>query len=259
MSNSSIALATDLTITQMFVEADIVVKVVMALLLLASLLTWTVAIGKTIELREARRRLIVDAEKLMQASTVAGVGELAAQPARGLLHVAADELARANDLREGAAAQGLRERLAARVPAVEAAAVRRMNRGTGLLASIGATAPFIGLFGTVWGIMNSFVGIAQTKTTNLAVVAPGIAEALLATAMGLVAAIPAVLIYNGFARAIAGYRALLADVATAVACLVSREIERCQLAPRGSTHSSAPTIARVASPVPPAEGVARAR
>ena len=81
-------------------------------------------------------------------------------------------------------------------------------RGTGVLATIGATAPFVGLFGTVWGIMNSFIGISKSHTTNLAVVAPGIAEALLATAIGLVAAIPAVVIYNVFARSIAGYRAL---------------------------------------------------
>ena len=83
-----------------------------------------------------------------------------------------------------------------------------MIRGTGILATIGATAPFVGLFGTVWGIMNSFIGISKPHTTNLAVVAPGIAEALLATALGLVAAIPAVVIYNMFSRSIAGYRAL---------------------------------------------------
>src|SRR3546814_1624005 len=86
-----------------------------------------------------------------------------------------------------------------------------MIKGTGLLATIGATAPFVGLFGTVWGIMNSFIGIAASKTTNLAVVAPGIAEALLATALGLVAAIPAVVIYNHFSRQIGAYRAQVAD------------------------------------------------
>src|SRR5258707_6551193 len=86
---------------------------------------------------------------------------------------------------------------------------------------IGATAPFIGLFGTVWGIMNSFIGISQSHTTNLAVVAPGIAEALLATATGLVAAIPAVVIYNMFARAIGSYRAVLADLSAAIQRLVS--------------------------------------
>ena len=84
-----------------------------------------------------------------------------------------------------------------------------MLKGTGVLATIGATAPFVGLFGTVWGIMNTFIGISRSQTTNLAVVAPGIAEALLATACGLAAAIPAVVIYNHFSRRIAGYRALV--------------------------------------------------
>ncbi len=101
-----------------------------------------------------------------------------------------------------------------------------MMRGTGVLATIGATAPFVGLFGTVWGIMNSFIGISKSQTTNLAVVAPGIAEALLATAFGLVAAIPAVVIYNVFARQIAGYRALLGDASAEVLRLVGRDLDR---------------------------------
>ncbi len=94
------------------------------------------------------------------------------------------------------------------------------------LATTGATAPFIGLFGTVWGIMNSFIGIAHTQTTNLAVVAPGIAEALLATGLGLVAAIPAVVIYNSFARSIAGYRALVADSSAELLRIVSRDLDQ---------------------------------
>jgi biopolymer transport protein ExbB len=100
-----------------------------------------------------------------------------------------------------------------------------MIRSTGVLATIGATAPFIGLFGTVWGIMNSFIGISKSHTTNLAVVAPGIAEALLATALGLVAAIPAVVMYNTFARWIATYRALQADASAEVLRLVSRDLD----------------------------------
>ncbi|WP_271190601.1 MotA/TolQ/ExbB proton channel family protein, partial [Dactylosporangium matsuzakiense] len=108
----------------------------------------------------------------------------------------------------------------------EAAVARDMTRGVSILATIGATAPFVGLFGTVWGIMNSFVGIAEKQTTNLAVVAPGIAQALLATAAGLVAAIPAVVIYNHFARQIAAYRALVSDTAAAILRLVSRDLSR---------------------------------
>ena len=111
---------------------------------------------------------------------------------------------------------GVKERIASRLERIEAAAGRRMIRGTGILATVGATAPFVGLFGTVWGIMNSFIGISKQHTTNLAVVAPGIAEALLATALGLVAAIPAVVMYNVFSRWTAGYRALQADAAAEI-------------------------------------------
>ncbi|MGA8750425.1 MAG: tonB-system energizer ExbB, partial [Pseudolabrys sp.] len=121
---------------------------------------------------------------------------------------------------------GLKERIASRLERIEAAFSRRISRGTGVLATIGATAPFVGLFGTVWGIMNSFIGISKSHTTNLAVVAPGIAEALLATALGLAAAIPAVVIYNLFSRQITSYRAALADASAAVLRLVSRDLDR---------------------------------
>jgi biopolymer transport protein ExbB len=127
--------------------------------------------------------------------------------------------------------QGLLGRVASHLGRIELQAGRRLNMGTGLLATIGATAPFVGLFGTVWGIMNAFIGISESQTTNLAVVAPGIAEALLATALGLVAAIPAVVIYNHFARAIAGYRALLGDAAAGVERLVSRDLDHRRLEP----------------------------
>jgi biopolymer transport protein ExbB len=123
-------------------------------------------------------------------------------------------------------AAGVKERIASRLERLEAAAGRQMIRGTGILATIGATAPFVGLFGTVWGIMNSFIGISKVQTTNLAVVAPGIAEALLATALGLVAAIPAVVMYNMFSRWIAGYRALHADAAADILRLISRDLDR---------------------------------
>ena len=126
--------------------------------------------------------------------------------------------------------EGIKERASTLVSRIEARAGRQMSRGTGMLATIGATAPFIGLFGTVWGIMNSFIGISKTNTTNLAVVAPGIAEALLATAIGLVAAIPAVVIYNIFSRSIASYRATLGDGAAEVMRHLSRDLDRLQQA-----------------------------
>ncbi len=148
----------------------------------------------------------------MPAQTLAAVpslaeGVAAAQlkdgPARDLIAAAAHEI----DISVGLPSEGIKERVASRLERIEAPALRYITRGTGILATIGSTAPFVGLFGTVWGIMNAFIGISKAQTTNLAVVAPGIAEALLATAIGLVAAIPAVVIYNMFARAISGYRA----------------------------------------------------
>ncbi len=130
-------------------------------------------------------------------------------------------------LSEGALEKdGLKERVALAFERIEKAAARRIMRGTGVLATIGATAPFVGLFGTVWGIMNSFIGISKSQTTNLAVVAPGIAEALLATALGLAAAIPAVVIYNVFSRQIAGYRDLVGDASAEVLRWVSRDLDR---------------------------------
>ena len=121
---------------------------------------------------------------------------------------------------------GIKERVGSRLQRIELAHARQLRGGTGLLATIGATAPFVGLFGTVWGIMNSFVGIAQANTTNLAVVAPGIAEALLATALGLVAAIPAVVIYNHLSRQLAALRGDSGDLSACVQQLVSRDLDR---------------------------------
>jgi biopolymer transport protein ExbB len=159
---------------------------------------------------------------LQDAARAIAKGWTRSGPVADLVQAALDEIERSAQL----SPEGIKERLAAELSRIEARAGRRMARGTGLLATIGATAPFVGLFGTVWGIMNSFIGISKSHTTNLAVVAPGIAEALLATAIGLVAAIPAVIIYNVFARAIAGYRALLADASSSVLQHVSRDLDR---------------------------------
>jgi biopolymer transport protein ExbB len=145
-------------------------------------------------------------------------------PAR-LVQVAAQEI----QMSANARGDGLKERVAWQLERMEMAASRKVSRGTGVLATIGSTAPFVGLFGTVWGIMNSFIGISNAHTTNLAVVAPGIAQALLATAFGLIAAIPAVMIYNVLARSTAQYRALLGDTSAQVMRLVSRDIDRAGL------------------------------
>ena len=205
----------------MFMGADIVVKAVMIGLAFASLATWTVWLAKTIELRRqaamAKRRLA----RLERDTTLAEV-ERDSDGARDAVAQIVQSAAREMGLSRGIVDDGLKERVALRLERVEAAMSQQIARGTGALATIGATAPFVGLFGTVWGIMNAFIGISEAHTTNLAVVAPGIAEALLATALGLIAAIPAVVIYNHLARAIAAYRTLLTDASAQVLLLVSR-------------------------------------
>jgi biopolymer transport protein ExbB len=210
----------------MFMAADIVVKSVMIGLALASVLTWTVLVAKAIELSAAKRRVARALAMIGSAHSLSDAAEHS-RPAHGPVH----GLIRAAVAEHGLwfigmDKSGLRDRVESRLERLVAASSRRMTRGTGILATIGSTGPFVGLLGTVWGIMNSFIGISEAQTTNLAVVAPGIAEALLATAMGLVAAIPAVVIYNAFARSISGYKALLLDASAELLRLVSRDIDR---------------------------------
>src|SRR5262245_52032373 len=225
-SDIALKLPRDLSPWGMFMAADIVVKAVMVGLAFASVLTWTVWFAKAIELMLARRRMRAAIEALNQARSWSEASARMKGRNNGpaeLLHAAEAELRLSAD---AMSPTGVKERIASRLERLEAAAGRRMIRGTGILATIGATAPFVGLFGTVWGIMNSFIGISKSHTTNLAVVAPGIAEALLATALGLVAAIPAVVMYNVFSRWIAGYRALHADAAAEILRIVSRDLDR---------------------------------
>ncbi len=209
----------------MFVNADIVVQAVMAGLAVASLITWTVWLAKTIEISRAtsiaKRRLAqLESERLLADA------EHDSRDGRDAVAQIIQSAAREASLSHGVTDDGFKERIVLRLERVEAAMSRRIARGTGVLATIGATAPFVGLFGTVWGIMNAFIGISEAHTTNLAVVAPGIAEALLATALGLIAAIPAVVIYNHLGRSIGAYRALLGDASTQVMLLISREGDR---------------------------------
>jgi biopolymer transport protein ExbB len=216
------ALPRDLSPVGMFLSADIVVKGVIVGLLLASILTWTIFIAKTVEIVLARRKARRALRALAEANSILQVD--VRQPLAAVFQSAAvDEMRRSTG---GYDKDALKERIASRLERIEAAMGRAIIRGTGVLATIGATAPFVGLFGTVWGIMNSFIGISKSHTTNLAVVAPGIAEALLATAFGLAAAIPAVVIYNMFARWAAGYRAQLGDATAETLRLVSRDLDR---------------------------------
>ena len=216
-------LSHDMSPWGMFQNADVIVRGVMIGLALASVLTWTIWLSKGVELLTAKRRLQAELRSLKQARSLSeaqrthqgGLSQLLIEDAQHELQLSAQ--ARGND--------GIKERVSFRLERLVAASGRQMSKGTGVLATIGSTAPFVGLFGTVWGIMNSFIGIAKSQTTNLAVVAPGIAEALLATALGLVAAIPAVVIYNVFARSITGYKAQVADASAQVLLLVSRDLD----------------------------------
>ncbi|WP_095057662.1 tonB-system energizer ExbB [Pseudomonas sp. Irchel s3f7] len=224
-ADNTLGMAHDLSPWGMYQNADIIVKIVMIGLAIASIITWTIWIAKGLELMGAKRRLRTEIVHLKKAATLKEASATAAKEgtlANLLVHDALEEMRLSASSREK---EGIKERVSFRLERLVAACGRNMSSGTGVLATIGSTAPFVGLFGTVWGIMNSFIGIAKTQTTNLAVVAPGIAEALLATALGLVAAIPAVVIYNVFARSIAGYKAQVSDASAQVLLLVSRDLD----------------------------------
>ena len=228
----------DLSPWGMFMQADMIVKGVMLGLVFASFVTWTVWFAKSIELMAAKRKVGTSLRRIDAARSLSEVEDLA-QRKRGvgpaLLKATMQEL---HASWGAAAVHGIKERIQSRLERIELAAARDINKGTGVLATIGSTAPFVGLFGTVWGIMNSFIGISESQTTNLAIVAPGIAEALLATAFGLVAAIPAVIFYNQLARSISGYKALLGDTGAAVMRLASRDLERGSQANAGGLRAA---------------------
>ena len=219
----------------MFLTADILVKAVMIGLAFASLVTWTIFIAKIIELALVQRGLraalgkIADARSLGEAQFLLGARDSVLS---SLLAAAMREARLSAGISSDA---GIKERAASSFAEIVRAEARRIRLGMGLLATIGATSPFVGLFGTVWGIMNSFIGISKSQTTNLAVVAPGIAEALLATAFGLAAAIPAVIIYNHFTRMTKGYLELVGRSSGAAARLLSRDLDRTH----GGSHSRA--------------------
>ena len=203
-----------LTPARMFMEADIVVKVVMIGLLLASVFTWVILLIKMFEFGALNRSTDRFLEAFRQTRTIADMRRVATSeefegnPLADMAAAATDEvelsrqagLSVTGDHRDSALM-----RAQAAVSAVQSGLAKRLSGGQQFMASVGSTAPFIGLFGTVYGVMNSFIGIANTNTTNLASVAPGISEALLATGIGLFAAIPAVIFYNYFNTRIAAY------------------------------------------------------
>ncbi|WP_149590792.1 tol-pal system-associated acyl-CoA thioesterase [Serratia symbiotica] len=236
----------DLSVWGMYQHADIVVKVVMIGLVLASIVTWTILFAKGSELFCAKRRLLREQWLLAEVHSLDEASKLAQSFSEQsisavLLNDAQNELALSAKSNDNS---GIKERTGFRLERRVAAYSRDMARGSGFLATIGAISPFIGLFGTVWGIMNSFIGIAHSQTTNLAVVAPGIAEALLATALGLCAAIPAVVIYNIFARVISSHRAQVSDVAAQVMLLQSRDLDlAAAVEAKRSPHAQQPQVA----------------
>jgi biopolymer transport protein ExbB len=210
----------------MFLSANAVVKAVMLGLVFASLVTWTIFIAKTIQLSRAQAIIknalarIADARSLNEAQVALGPKP---NVLTTLLTAAVQEIRLSAD---SGVEESIKERAASRFSEIARLEARAVRYGMSIIATIGATAPFVGLFGTVWGIMDSFIGISNAHTTNLAVVAPGIAEALLATAIGLVAAIPAVIIYNHFSRVTKSYLELVGRGSGAIGRLLSRDLDR---------------------------------
>ncbi|MDO6428609.1 tonB-system energizer ExbB [Thalassotalea sp. 1_MG-2023] len=223
-ANASNAVPHDLSPMGMFLMADWVVKSVIILLLFASIISWTIASVKYREVSNLKTQL---SKSLYQFTQVKRLNELKAlnslcAVSKQMIEAPFYELTLSP---ENMPNQGIKERIQMALIDIEKQQKKRMNSQLGFLATVGSTAPFIGLFGTVWGIMNSFIGISESNTTDLAVVAPGIAEALFATALGLVAAIPAVMLYNLFSRKVAHVAGQLNDMSVYINRLVSRELD----------------------------------
>ena len=212
----------EITPYKMFTEASIVVQAVMTLLILWSVVTWSILISKLSFFSGINGK----SNRVLQIFRSAGSIPDAAKNAKSyrdnpfakMLTAAADEIGTG---KKG----GLAERIQARLSIVQAEAGENLSSGMGIFATVGSISAFVGLFGTVWGIMNSFIGIAESQTTNLAIVAPGIAEALFATAIGLWAAVPAVIFYNMFARRIGAYSTRMENFASEILVKVSRDFE----------------------------------
>lgn len=223
----------DLSIWSLLLNADAVVKMVILILVVASFWCWTIIFEKSVRFR----RLRVLAEKFEEAFWSGGsledlydrVGSRPDHPMASIFVAAMAEWRRSIAAGLGISGQGLTAGLHQRIgQAMQVALTReveKLERYMGFLATVGSTAPFVGLFGTVWGIMNSFQSIAASKNTSLAVVAPGIAEALFATALGLVAAIPAVIAYNKLSGDLDRYESRLETFSAEFSAILSRQLE----------------------------------
>lgn len=220
----------DLSILSLFLQADIVVKIVMGLLLLASVWVWAIIFEKVVSLRRANRQADAFEDRFWSGGSLEelfdGEGAKPAHPVAAVFGAAMGEWRRSARVAGADMSRvGVRDRVDRAMSVTVGREMERMERWMVFLASVGSTAPFIGLFGTVWGIMHSFAAIAASKNTSLAVVAPGIAEALFATAVGLVAAIPAVLAYNKLSTDLSRFAGRLEGFGTEFGAILSRQSE----------------------------------
>jgi biopolymer transport protein ExbB len=224
-----------LTPIRMFMQADLVVKVVMIGLLVCSILSWTLLIIKLVEFRSLKTtsdkflETFRGARSVTEMGTIAESEDFAGNPMADMAAAASAEVELSRQAGLSVAGENKDStitRATTAISAVQSSLARRLSGGMQFLASVGANAPFIGLFGTVYGIMNSFIGIANTNTTNLAVVAPGIAQALLATGIGLFTAIPAVVFYNYFQTQITGYGARSEGFVAELENAISRQLDK---------------------------------
>jgi biopolymer transport protein ExbB len=222
-------------ISTMFLDAKPVVKVVMIGLLLASIFSWTLLITKLLEFGSLNRTSDAFIEAFRGAKSISDMGRIAmseefeGNPLADMAAAAAQEVEISRQAGLDIAGEhrdSTIHRAQQAVGAVQASLSKRLSNGMQFLASVGSNGPFIGLFGTVYGIMDSFIGIANTNTTNLAVVAPGIAEALLATGLGLFAAIPSVIFYNYFQTRISAYGARTEGFVAELTNAISRQLDK---------------------------------
>ncbi len=226
------AVAADLSIWGLILQADFVVKIVMLILLAASVWCWTIIFDKLRRFHRLRDQANIFEESFWSGGSLEelyeDVGNAPGHPLATLFSVAMHEWTLASQRGVMLTDERSQNNLQRRIDRVMGIALTRemenLERHMGFLATTGSTAPFVGLFGTVWGIMNSFQSIALTKNTSLAVVAPGIAEALLATALGLVAAIPAVIAYNKLSSDLGRYAGRLETFAGEFSALMSRQL-----------------------------------
>jgi biopolymer transport protein TolQ len=218
-----------LSIWGLFLQADIVVKIVMLLLVAASVWVWAIVFEKVGALRRANRQSDAFEDQFWSGGSLEELyeseGAKPRHPMAAVFGAAMAEWGRSARLGTDLGRTAVRERVDRAMMVTIQREMDRLERWMIFLASVGSTAPFIGLFGTVWGIMHSFSAIAAMHNTNLAVVAPGIAEALFATAIGLVAAIPAVLAYNQISTSLTRFAARLENFGSEFSAILSRQSE----------------------------------